>query len=341
MFICGDTMRVRRVDASTGIITTVAGIGVADFSGDGGLAISAALSFPEGVAVDASGNLYIADRGNHRVRKVDAVTGIITTFSGAGTAGSSGDGGPATEATLNAPSRVVVGPSGDVFISEGNSVRKVNVSTGIITRVAGTGAGGLSGDGGLATSAAMDFPNGVAFDAMANMFIADTSNQRIRKVDAATGIISTVAGSGATGFNNGNYSGDGGPATKATFNRPRDVAVDASGNLFIVDELNHRIRRADSIAEPISTPTPTQPVPTPSTATTAQSGAEPQHSFQSYSARAQIHDRPRPSQTIELAERPGMASSMLEAACARGGAPAQWGAPADAVPFATLFGGPE
>ena len=224
------------------MISTVAGTGVAGFSGDGGLAISAAISFPEGVAVDASGNLFIADRGNHRVRKVDAATGIITTFAGTGTPGFSGDGGPATAAKMNAPSRVAVGPSGNIFISDANRIRKVNVSTGIITTVVGNGARAFTGDDGPAINAAINFPNGITFDYEGNMYLADTSNQRIRKVNASTGIITTVAGSGPTGFENGSFSGDGGPATGATLNRPRSIAVDLSGNLLVADQLNNRIR---------------------------------------------------------------------------------------------------
>ena len=250
--------RIRRVDAATGVITTVAGDGAPGFSGEGGLATSARLYFPYGVAVDASGNLFIADRSNHRVRRVDAATGIITTVAGDGTSGFSGDGGPATSASLYFPSGVAVGASGNLFIADSSNhrVRQVDAATGIITTVAGDGTTGFSGDGGPATSARLSDPYGVAVDASGNLSIADRSNHRVRRVDGATGIITTVAGDGAVGF-----SGDGGPATSARLNFPLGVAVDVSGNLFIAD--HHRVRRVEGMAAAAPTPTPT-PTPVPS-----------------------------------------------------------------------------
>jgi sugar lactone lactonase YvrE len=231
--------RIRRVDAATGIITTVAGDGSWGFSGDGGPATSAGLYLIEGVAVDASGNLFIADNQNARIRRVDAVTGIITTVAGNGTWGYSGDGGLATSASLNLPMGVAVDVRGNLLIAdEGNSrVRRVDAVTGIITTVAGDGNWGYSGDGGLATSASLAWPLGVAVDALGNLFIADSSNNRIRRVDATTGIITTVAGDGNSGF-----SGDGGPATSATLHWPAGVAVDLFGTLFIADYYNNRVR---------------------------------------------------------------------------------------------------
>jgi uncharacterized protein (TIGR03437 family) len=246
--------RIRKVSAS-GIITTVAGNGTQGFSGDGGPAISAFLNNPEGVAVDASGNLFIADSGNSRIRKVSA-SGIITTVAGNGSgsfASHPGDGGPATSVPLS-PFGVAVDASGNLFIADsGNGrIRKVSAS-GIITTVAGGGNGSFSGDGGPATSASLQGPFGVTVDASANLFIADSLNNRIRKV-SASGIITTVAGSGSVDVftpqagwsRNGGFSGDGGPATSALLNNPMGVAVDASGNLFIADSFNNRIRKVSA-----------------------------------------------------------------------------------------------
>ena len=192
------------------------------------------------MAVDASGNLYIADTGNNRIRKVSA-TGIITTVAGNGSAGYSGDGGPATSAQLDGPEGVAVDGSGNLYIADtcNNRIRKVS-ATGIITTVAGNGSAGYSGDGGPATSAQLSLPAGVAVDGSGNLYIADSGNNRIRKV-SATGIITTVAGNGSPG-----YSGDGGPATSAQLNQPAGVAVDASGNLYIADSSNNRIRKVSA-----------------------------------------------------------------------------------------------
>jgi hypothetical protein len=227
-----------------GIIATVAGDvyvntnrGYGGYSGDGGLAINAALWGPEGVAVDPSGNLFIADRGNDRIRQV-GTDGIITTVAGNGTFGYSGDGGIATNAELRYPSGVAVDTSGNLFIADqfNNRIRKVGTN-GIISTVAGNGINGYSGDGGPATSAELNYPAGVAMGAIGNLFIADSTNNRVRKV-GTDGIITTVAGNGI-----GGYSGDGGTATNAELNYPQGVAVDTSGNLFIADQLNYRIRK--------------------------------------------------------------------------------------------------
>jgi uncharacterized protein (TIGR03437 family) len=226
--------------AAQGIISTVAGNGIGGFSGDGGSALAAALNGPESVALDGAGNLYIADAGNHRIRRVDA-SGTIRTIAGNGIQGFSGDGGPATAAQLSQPYRVAVDGAGNLYIADygNNRIRKVNTS-GIISTVAGNGAVGFSGDGGLATSATLNGPLGVAVDSMGNIYLSDTSNQRVRKV-SPSGIITTVAGKGTLGF-----SGDGGPASLATLANPEGLAVDSVGHLYISDFNNNAIRQVDT-----------------------------------------------------------------------------------------------
>jgi len=231
-----DNHRIRKVTPA-GIISTAAGNGHGDYSGDGVPATQASLYHPWGVAVDTAGNLYIADRDNHRIRKVTPV-GIISTVTGNVKSGYSGDGGPATQASLYHPWGVAVDTAGNLYIADtGNDrVRKVTPA-GIISTVAGDGSWRYSGDGGLATQASLYGPVGVAVDAAGNLYIADRDNHRIRKVTPA-GIISTVAGSGE-----GGYSGDGGPATRASLKGPSGVAVDAAGNLYISDSDNNIIRK--------------------------------------------------------------------------------------------------
>jgi sugar lactone lactonase YvrE len=230
--------------AFPGEINTFAGTGAAGFSGDGGPAISAKLNNPQGMAVDGVGDLYIADSFNYRVRKV-ATAGTITTVAGNGALGFSGDGGPATSAKLYNPSDVAFDGAGNLYIADAfnNRVRKVDLS-GTITTVAGTGSKGFSGDGGPATSAQLNYPVALAFDGAGNLYIDDTRNNRIRKVDPS-GTMTTFAGSGGTGPRNGGFSGDGGPATTAQLNSPLGVAVDGAGNLYIADTNNHRVRKVD------------------------------------------------------------------------------------------------
>jgi trimeric autotransporter adhesin len=230
--------RIRKINAS-GIITTIAGTGAQGFSGDGGPALSAQLYFPMGLAIDGSGNIYIADYWNHRIRKINT-SGIITTVAGNGVAGFSGDGGLATSAKLNSPSKIAVDFAGNLYIADtwNHRIRKVNAS-GIITTIVGTGPG-FSGDGGPATLAKIEVPQGVAVDAMGNIYIGDTYNMRVRKIDPF-GIITTIAGSSP--FNG--YGGDGGPAAAALLDNPNGVAVDASGNIYIADNQNHCIRRVN------------------------------------------------------------------------------------------------
>src|ERR1017187_8541525 len=241
--------RIRKVSVN-GIITTVAGSGVRGFGGDGGPATAAQLNYPQAVAVDAAGSLFIADTGNMVVRKVSA-SGILATVAGtaavADAQGFSGDGGPATSAQLNNPKGLAVDASGSLFIADTGNQRIRQVSGGIITTVAGGGTSGPGDDGGPATAAQLYNPVSVAVDATGNLFIAGTSDPRIRKV-SASGIVTTVAGTGTQGFR-----GDGGPATAAWLYEPW-VAADAAGNLFIADAGNQRIRKvsADGIITTIA-----------------------------------------------------------------------------------------
>jgi hypothetical protein len=235
--------RIRKVAAASGIITTVAGNGTAGYTGDGGQATSAEIHGPQGVSADSAGNLYIADYGNSRIRKVNAATGVITTVAGNGSGVYSGDGGPATSAGLVAPGEVIADSVGNLYITDynGGRIRKVAAGSGIITTVAGNGTLGYSGDGGPATSAELHYPGGVGIDSAGNLYIADQYSDRVRKVSATTGIITTVAGNGTQG-----YSGDGGPATSAELYYPGTIAIDSANNLYFSDQFNNRIRKVDA-----------------------------------------------------------------------------------------------
>jgi len=231
--------RIRRVEASTGIITTVAGTVRKGYSGDGGPAIRAELRFPFGVAVDNAGNIFIADSANYVIRRVDLGSGIITTVAGTGDRGFRGDGGPAARAQLGGPQGLAVDESGNLFIADRDNsrVRRVDAATGVIATVAGTGTAGFSGDGGPAISAQLSFPAGVAVDLAGNLFIADTDNDRIRRVDAQTRIMTTLAG----------------PTASVEIQSPHGVAVDRAGNLYIVSRNNHLVRRIDAQTGVITT----------------------------------------------------------------------------------------
>ncbi|GGP35123.1 NHL domain-containing protein [Streptomyces abikoensis] len=240
--------RVRRVDATTRIITTVAGDGGVGFRGDGGAATTATLYTPFGVAVDSLGNLYIADTDNHRIRRVDATDRTITTLAGNGNAGCTGDDRPAVEATLQYPRAVTVDAIGNVYIADTDNhvVRKVDAMTRTISTVAGDGNAGRTGDDEPAVKASLRSPRGVAVDPAGNLYIADTGNNRVRRVDERTRLITTVAGDGEAGF-----SGDDGPAVKANLYGPRGIAVDSAGNLYIADTDNHRVREVSG-ASPLA-----------------------------------------------------------------------------------------
>jgi len=231
--------RIRMVNTN-GIIMTVAGTNKLTFSGDGGPAKLAGLYAPYGICMDAWGNYFIADSGNNRIRKVDT-NGIISTVAGTNTSGFFGDGGPATNAALSNPHGVAVDAFDNLFIADygNNRIRRVDTN-GFITTVAGTNVSGYFGDGGAATNAWLARPQGVAVDAYGNVFIADSGNNRIRRLDT-NGIITTVAGTNSSG-----YAGDGGPATKAHLSGPTGVTVDAFGYLFISDCLNYCVRQVDA-----------------------------------------------------------------------------------------------
>lgn len=233
--------RVRRVDAGSGRISTLAGTTAAGFSGDGGPAAEAELNDPCGVVAAPDGSVYIADTANNRIRRVDA-DGVIRTVAGTGVPGSGGDGGPALQAALHEPTGLALAPDGDLLVAEqaGNRIRRLDAQTQTITTVAGTGGPGYSGDGGPAVNARLSSPRAVALRPDGTLLIADTMNNRVRAV-ASDGRITTVAGTGASGF-----GGDGGPAAQAQLAAPTGVAVDpATGIVHVADGLNQRIRSID------------------------------------------------------------------------------------------------
>lgn len=239
LYLTDSNSRVRKIDAS-GIISTVAGGGFT--SGDGLPATDVFVNGPTGVHVDGAGNVFFAESWNHKVRRVDAVSGLISTVAGNGVSGFSGDGALATDANLNRPNDVWVDGAGGIYIADGNNrrVRYVDAA-GVITTVAGDGTSGSFqdvGDGNPATDAQFDHPDALFLDGGGNLYIGDTNRLRVRRVDAETGIVTTVAGSGFRGF-----EGDGGPASEALFSAPDGIFVDTNGDLYIADNNNHRVRK--------------------------------------------------------------------------------------------------
>ncbi len=226
------------------LMNTVAGDGTSGYSGDGGPATNAHITSPAGLAADSSGNLYIADAVNHRIRKV-LTDGTITTIAGNGIDGFSGDGGFATTASMSFPLGLARDQFGNLYFADGNNnrVRKITPG-GIISTVVGDGVGHFAGDGGPAISASLNIPSDVAIDFAGNLYIADSGNNRVRKVDTS-GAISTVAGTGTDGF-----SGDGGPASQAALNFPWALTTDASGAVYIADRVNSRVRRISGATLP-------------------------------------------------------------------------------------------
>ncbi|HTB31646.1 MAG TPA: T9SS type A sorting domain-containing protein [Bacteroidia bacterium] len=242
-----DNERIRKVNTS-GIISTIAGNGTKSYSGDGGPATAAEINGPTGVTADPSGNVYIADYYNSRIRKVNP-SGTITTLAGNGVLAYSGDGGPATAAELYQPSGMVADKFGSIYIADydNDRVRVVNTS-GIINTFAGNGVRNFSGDGGPASAAELSQPCNLFIDTAGNIFVVDYSNNRIRTINTS-GIINTIAGNDSAGF-----FGDGGPATMAELNHPTGVALDPSGNVYIADWYNSRIRRITYLTTGINLP---------------------------------------------------------------------------------------
>ena len=228
--------RIRKINTA-GIITTIAGNGTSGYTADNVPADTTEIYNPHSLTLDAAGNIYFTDFGNYRIRKINT-TGIITTIAGSGVMGYTGDNGPATAAEIFTPWGIVLDMSGNVYYSdvERNVVRKIDLS-GIITTFAGVGAYGFSGDNGLADSAKFEQMTGLAIDYKGDLYISDALNNRIRKVDAVSGIITTIIGSGTNGF-----SGDNGPATNAELADPCGLAFDSLGNLYVADFGNGRIR---------------------------------------------------------------------------------------------------
>jgi hypothetical protein len=251
-FADGDNNRIRRIDAATRIMTTVAGTGVARDSGDGGSALNAGVSQPTGIAVDRAGDLYFSSSWS-RIRKVSASTGTIETVAGGFITSFGGDGGPAIDALFWDPIPSAISRTGDIYIAdyENSRIRVLTAHTGIVATFAGSGAcrpgipplnatvcqAGFAGDGGPATQATLNYAAAVALDFTGNVYIADTINHRIRRVDGSTGRIETIAGNGVAGF-----SGDGGPALAAEISFPTSIALDQSGHVYFADENNNRIR---------------------------------------------------------------------------------------------------
>ncbi len=242
--------RIRKIDMTTNIITTVAGRDTFTCTGDGGPATNASFWDPVDVFVDTSGNIFIADFSDIRIRKIVVSTGIINTIVGNGTTGYSGDNGPATNAELNGPGGVFVDKNGDIFIADSynNVVRKVNGSTGVITTFAGNGSYGYSGNNGPATAAKFSGPVKICCDHSGNVYISDQYNSVVRKVNTSTGIVTNFAGNGTAG-----YSGDNGPATNAELYRPGGLYLDAQNNLYVTEFGNGVVRRIDGTTGIIST----------------------------------------------------------------------------------------
>ena len=226
-------------EPGTYTISTIAGTGVAGSDGDGGPAIDAQLNYPAGLFLRSNGDLYIGDTQNFQVRLLNT-SGTLSTVAGSDTYGFFGEGVSATEAQLHSPYAITVDDNGNLYIADtvNNVIRKV--TSGIINTIAGTGDRGFGGDDGPAVDAFLNTPTGLAIGPDGLLYIADTGNSRIRRIDA-DGNITTIAGNGSE-----NYNGDGIPALDATLNRPGQIIFDSAGNLYIADTFNHRIRKIDT-----------------------------------------------------------------------------------------------
>ncbi len=240
---------VRRIDMATGVITTAAGTGAAGYAGDGGLATRATLNQPYAVQIDTNGDIYIVDRLNAVIRKVDAVTGFITTVAGTGEPGSSGDGGPGPLAQLREPNDCFLDGRGGLLIADvqDQRIRRLDVRSGLITAFAGTGEKARTGDGRSAVAASILGARAVCTDRRGQTYICEREGNGIRRVDAH-GIMSTYAGTGERG-----YGGDGGPALAATWGAPKAIRCDQHDNVLVVDTENHAIRRIDAVTGVVTT----------------------------------------------------------------------------------------
>ena len=255
-----DNHRIRRVDATTGNITTVVGTGESGFSGDGGPATEAQIRAPQAIAVDPDGNLYVADSGNRRIRRVDAATQTITAFSGTGDQDFAGDGGPAADAAYDEIVGLLIDGRRFLYVADGRGLftgndrlRRIDLESGTIQTVAGNGSPSFSGEDVPATEAGMTV-EGIALGPDGGLYIADFNNYRVRKVDAISGTINTVAGRGPRPFiGGGGYAGDGGPAISAQLNVPTGVALDSLGNLYFSDTGNNVVRTVDATTDTIMT----------------------------------------------------------------------------------------
>lgn len=232
---------VRKVDAKSGTISTLAGTGQPGFGGDGGPAAAAQLNIPHSIALDKGDNVYIADIGNHRIRRVDAKSGVITTIAGNGQKEQPVAGGSAAGKPMIGPRALFIEVDTLwIALREGHSVWKMDLPSGVLAHVAGTGKRGYSGDGGPAAQATLDGPKGIAVGPDRAVYVVDTENHAIRRIDLATGTIGTIAGQGPKAKGG---QGDGGPATAATMDRPHGICVGPDGVVYIGDTNNHRVRR--------------------------------------------------------------------------------------------------
>ncbi len=233
--------RIRRV-AIDGTISTVAGNGQKGYSGDGGPALLASFNLPHELRFDTAGNLFIADMANHVIRRIDAKSGVITTFAGNHQRGYSGDGGPASEASLNSPHSLQFGPDGSLYICDvaNNVIRRVDIRTGIISTFAGTGKSGPTPDGSSIAGTPLNNPRSLDFDRNGNLWVVTREGNQVFKFDLQTGLIHLIAGIGTLGF-----TGNGGPALAATLSGPKGISLDAEGNVWLADTESHSVRMVD------------------------------------------------------------------------------------------------
>jgi streptogramin lyase len=243
MWFCEYTgQRIRHV-AADGTISTMAGSGKKGYSGDGGPALEATFNLPHELRFDKDGNYFIADMSNHAIRRVDAKTGVITTFAGTGQAGYSGDGGPANKAQLKSPHSIQFGPDGDLYICDigNNVVRKVDMKSGNISTFAGTGKPGPTPDGSPIQGTPLKGPRSMDFDKEGNLWLVMREGNQVLKMDLKAGVIHHIAGTGAKGF-----TGNGGPAKEATLSGPKGVSIDAEGNAWLADTESHSVRMVEA-----------------------------------------------------------------------------------------------